>query len=92
MRDDTPGDVRRAARGGRRPAWRRRASALLLIVPVAALLAVPLYARMQPRLLGWPFFYWYQFAWGVITIAAMALWYRIDARRRAAEEPAEPRP
>ena len=59
--------------GGRR----RRAAYLLLLAPFVALLAVPLYAREEPSLLGWPFFYWYQFAWGLITIALMALVLRL---------------
>ncbi|WP_406383096.1 DUF3311 domain-containing protein [Streptomyces sp. NBC_01618] len=34
----------------------------LLAVFVGPLLA-PVYMAGQPRLLGWPFFYWYQFLW-----------------------------
>jgi hypothetical protein len=59
---------------GARP---RRRAQLLLVLPFVALLAVPLYAREEPSLLGWPFFYWYQFAWGLITIGLMALVYRL---------------
>jgi Na+/melibiose symporter-like transporter len=33
---------------------------VLLAIPLAALLAVPLYARRGPELWGFPFFYWYQ--------------------------------
>lgn len=36
---------------------------LLLLLPFAALLAVPLYNRATPTLGGVPFFYWYQMAW-----------------------------
>ena len=69
--------------GGRR----RRVALLLLLAPFVALLAVPLYAREEPSLLGWPFFYWYQFAWGLITIALMALVLRLT---RSGEEDDEP--
>ena len=36
---------------------------LLLLVPVIALVFPGFYARRDPMLLGFPFFYWYQFAW-----------------------------
>jgi hypothetical protein len=40
---------------------------LLLLVPYLALMAPSLYARHDPVLWGFPFFYWYQFAWIVIA-------------------------
>jgi len=36
---------------------------LLLLVPFIALLWPPFYARTEPTLWGFPFFYWYQIAW-----------------------------
>lgn len=36
---------------------------LLLLLPYIALLWVPFYATTQPKLWGFPFFYWYQFLW-----------------------------
>jgi hypothetical protein len=36
---------------------------VLLAIPVIALLLVPTYANEDPHLWGFPFFYWYQFAW-----------------------------
>ena len=36
---------------------------LLLLVPVIALIFPGIYARREPMLFGFPFFYWYQFAW-----------------------------
>jgi Protein of unknown function (DUF3311) len=36
---------------------------LLLALPFAGLLYPPLYAKHDPTLFGFPFFYWYQFAW-----------------------------
>jgi hypothetical protein len=35
----------------------------LLLLPFVATLAVPLYDAREPYLLGFPFFYWYLFAW-----------------------------
>ena len=37
--------------------------AVLLAIPVLALVLVPIYARKGPELWGFPFFYWYQFLW-----------------------------
>ena len=45
---------------------------LLLALPFVGLLWVPFYASVEPRLLGFPFFYWYQFAW--VPLAAVLTW------------------
>lgn len=45
----------------------------LLLLPYLALLAVPLYNSREPALLGFPFFYWYQFAWVPVT-ALLIYW------------------
>ncbi|MBS0438902.1 MAG: DUF3311 domain-containing protein [Proteobacteria bacterium] len=37
--------------------------AWLLILPFLGTLIVPLYDRSEPALWGFPFFYWYLFAW-----------------------------
>ncbi|MGH4008343.1 MAG: DUF3311 domain-containing protein [Pseudonocardiaceae bacterium] len=55
---------------------------LLLLVPLL-ILVTPVYNRIEPRLLGFPFFYWYQFLWvpiGVICTAVVYLKTR-DNRR-----------
>ncbi|MCE5388498.1 MAG: DUF3311 domain-containing protein [Acidithiobacillus sp.] len=36
---------------------------LWLSVPCVAVLAVPLYNRIEPELFGIPFFYWWQILW-----------------------------
>ena len=41
----------------------------LLLVPFAALAFPAVYARTAPELFGFPFFYWYQFAWVPLTAA-----------------------
>ncbi|MEV4139022.1 DUF3311 domain-containing protein [Dactylosporangium sp. NPDC049742] len=43
-----------------------------LALPLVAILWVPLYARTTPRLVGLPFFYWFQFVWIVLSVALMA--------------------
>jgi uncharacterized protein DUF3311 len=48
----------------------------LLLLPFLALLYPPLYAHEDPRVFGVPFFYWYQFAWLLITAAITTTVYR----------------
>jgi membrane protein implicated in regulation of membrane protease activity len=52
-------------------------AAVLLLAPFVALLWVSSYAKDDPRLWGFPFFYWYQFLWvllaSVLTYAAYRL-------------------
>jgi uncharacterized protein DUF3311 len=48
----------------------------LLLLPFLALLYPPLYAHEDPRVFGIPFFYWYQFAWLLITAAITTTVYR----------------
>jgi Protein of unknown function (DUF3311) len=40
---------------------------ILLLIPCVALALVPVYSRETPKLWGWPFFYWYQVMWVLIT-------------------------
>jgi Protein of unknown function (DUF3311) len=47
--------------------------ALLLLAPYIGLLCVPLYNSKRPELFGFPFFYWYQFAW--IPITVLLIWF-----------------
>jgi len=61
--------------------------AVLLLIPCLALLWVPSYTRVTPRLFGFPFFYWYQLAWvlgGAACLAgAYVLTMRLERQRRA---------
>jgi len=50
---------------------------LLLILPYLGLSFPQLYARASPALLGFPFFYWYQLGWVVLTSALLYLVYRL---------------
>jgi hypothetical protein len=49
---------------------------LLLIIPALALIFPEVYARATPELFGVPFFYWYQFAWIILTGLITAFVYR----------------
>ncbi|WP_370616766.1 DUF3311 domain-containing protein [Mumia sp. Pv 4-285] len=52
-------------------------ASVLLAIPVIALLWVDSYAREDPKLGPWPFFFWYQFLWVFITAALTYTSYRI---------------
>jgi Protein of unknown function (DUF3311) len=45
------------------------------VLPVIGLLFPGLYARSTPELFGFPFFYWYQIAWVLITGLLTAVAY-----------------
>jgi len=47
----------------------------LLVLPAAGLLFPGVYARETPALFGFPFFYWYQFAWVFLTAAITGVVY-----------------
>ena len=59
---------------------RSRAWYLLLLLPFVALAYPPIYAREGPQVFGFPFFYWYQFAW--VPLAAGLTWVVYRAVRR----------
>lgn len=71
MRTTTPADKEIAPPSKRTPsAW-----LLLLLLPYAGLLFPAIYARLTPTLFGFPFFYWYQFAWVLIASVLMFVVY-----------------
>jgi hypothetical protein len=47
-----------------------------LLLPFIALLWLPFYTSREPSLFGFPFFYWYQFAWVPLTSLLIYLAYR----------------
>jgi hypothetical protein len=53
-----------------------RGTALLLVLPYLGLCFPQMYSRATPALFGFPFFYWYQFAWVVLTSALLYAVYR----------------
>lgn len=64
----------------------RVVAGLCLFAPFIGILWVDSYARIEPTLIGIPFFYWYQMLWvfasAVLTIVAYKLVRREEARRR----------
>ena len=62
-------------------AGRRRLGYVALLAPFVALLWVPSYASREPELFGFPFFYWYQFLWVIITSGIVAAVYLAGRRR-----------
>ncbi len=60
------GSDKHAPRRDRVPPTDRRlivAASICLAIPIVALMAVPTYAREDPELFGFPFFFWYQLLW-----------------------------
>jgi hypothetical protein len=47
-----------------------------LLLPYIALLWLPFYNAKEPAIAGFPFFYWYQFAWVPLTSLLIYLVYR----------------
>ncbi|WP_394823331.1 DUF3311 domain-containing protein [Pendulispora albinea] len=47
-------------------------AAPLLAAPLVAILLPATYNKMEPTLFGFPFFYWYQLLWVVLTMASMS--------------------
>ncbi|HTA85074.1 MAG TPA: DUF3311 domain-containing protein [Silvibacterium sp.] len=47
----------------------------LLVLPVIGLAFPAIYSRAGPVLFGFPFFYWYQIAWILITALLTAIVY-----------------
>jgi len=60
----------------------KTAIGVLLAIPLLALLIVPIYARSGPQLLGFPFFYWYQFAWVFLASGFTQMAYVVIKRGR----------
>ena len=53
---------------------------ILLLVPFVAVLWVPFYDRTGPTLFSFPFFYWYQLLWVLLSVAVIGLVYRLEHR------------
>ena len=48
---------------------------LLLLIQIVAVLWPPFYNKLQPTLIGLPFFYWYQLLWVIVGAALTAIVY-----------------
>jgi hypothetical protein len=58
-----------------KPIRRRSGWVLPLVLPYLGLCFPQIYARSLPTLWGFPFFYWYQFAWVILTSVLLARVY-----------------
>ena len=47
----------------------------LLVLPYLGLCFPQMYTWMTPVLWGFPFFYWYQFGWVILTSALLGIYY-----------------
>jgi hypothetical protein len=65
----------RVAETNAKPVRRRSKWVLLLVLPYLGLCFPQLYARATPVLWGFPFFYWYQFAWVIVASALLGIVY-----------------
>jgi cell wall-associated NlpC family hydrolase len=59
----------------------------LLMVPIVALMWVPSYAKIDPELFGFPFFFWYQFLWVFLCSALTYTAYRLTLAARPPRTP-----
>jgi hypothetical protein len=71
--DDSGRDRERGAasprRGGRGWRW-------LLLLPLIGVLIPPIFNSADPRLIGIPFFYWYQMLWIPLSVLCTVAVYR----------------
>ncbi|HEY6434354.1 MAG TPA: DUF3311 domain-containing protein [Acetobacteraceae bacterium] len=51
---------------------------VLLIIPFVAMLWVPFYDRTEPTLWSFPFFYWYQLLWILISAVVIGVVYLVE--------------
>lgn len=68
----------------------RVVAAICVIAPFVAMLWIPSYNKTNPKLLGFPFFYWYQLLWVVITAALMVVAFQVVKRDNAARQAGSP--
>jgi hypothetical protein len=72
----------RPAHPGPLPIGTRILVAVLLLIPVLALMLIPTYARSGPRIWGFPFFFWYQMVWVFIAAGFTYAAYHLIAKAR----------
>jgi hypothetical protein len=54
----------------------------LLVIPIVLPLLTPLYNADKPRLLGFPMFYWLQFAFILVGVTTTSVVYQMTKRGR----------
>ena len=65
-----------ATEPGREP--KRHWLRILFVLPFVAMLWVSSYNRQSPDLFGFPFFYWYQLLWVMISAAIAGIVYKAE--------------
>lgn len=50
----------------------------LLLIPVVAMLWVSSYNRIEPALAGFPFFYWYQLMWVLLSAVIIGIVHAME--------------
>ncbi|WP_413807270.1 DUF3311 domain-containing protein [Streptomyces sp. OE57] len=73
-----------SASPGRRPVVTptRVVAALCLIAPFVGMLWVGSYGKVEPTLIGIPFFYWYQMLWVPVSAVLTSVAYILVRRER----------
>ncbi|HJU14635.1 MAG TPA: DUF3311 domain-containing protein [Candidatus Nitrosotalea sp.] len=56
--------------------------AVLVLIPIAIDLGVPIYNREAPELFGMPFFYWFQTLWLFVSAAFYMAYARLAEARK----------
>jgi hypothetical protein len=76
------------------PTWQVVLVAVLVLIPIVALMWVSSYAKREPELWGFPFFYWYQFCWvfGAAILTSIAYRIVVAHERRRVRPPSQRRP
>lgn len=64
----------------------RVVAGLCLLAPFVAMLWVSSYAKVEPTLIGIPFFYWYQMLWVLISTALTMVAYKLVRREQRARK------
>ncbi|WP_428536342.1 DUF3311 domain-containing protein [Rhodopila sp.] len=57
-----------------KPHWLR----VLFVLPFIAMLWVSSYNRLTPELFGFPFFFWYQLLWVIVSAALAGIIYKAE--------------
>ena len=60
------------------PETKRHWLRILFVLPFIAMLWVSSYNRLTPELFGFPFYYWYQLLWVVISAAIAGMVYKAE--------------
>ncbi len=60
------------------PIYRAHWLRVLFVLPFIGMLWVSSYNRLTPELFGFPFFYWYQLLWVVVSAALAGIIYKVE--------------